>query len=186
MKWVQGIQITVPRPPIGAIPRSASDFPVEDEPPLIPDMATCILADYQRGEDFDALQEMIPAAFFKSMGYTGVARGLGGPFVGADSARAKAVKEKWPRGQAGGMIVVMDIGLFTDPAEFRNGVDNLVRGVRETMAPLRGYDEATLPGTPEARREQEYRRDGAPISFADIERLNQTAEAFGLPPTMRL
>ncbi len=54
------------------------------------------------------------------------------------------------------------------------------------MAPLRGYDEATLPGTPEARREQEYRRDGAPISFADIERLNQTAAEFGLPPTMRL
>ena len=54
------------------------------------------------------------------------------------------------------------------------------------MTPLRGYDEATLPGTPEARREQEYKRDGAPISFADIERLNQTAEGLGLPPTMRL
>ena len=77
-------------------------LPGGNEPPLIPDMATCILADYQRGEEFDALQEMIPAAFFKSMGYTGVARGLGGPFVGTDSARAKAVKEKWPRGQAGG------------------------------------------------------------------------------------
>lgn len=41
-------------------------LPGASEPPMILDAATCILADYQRGPEFDALQSLIPAAFFKS------------------------------------------------------------------------------------------------------------------------
>jgi len=53
-------------------------IPSGDEPPIILDAATCILADYQRGPEFEALFEMIPAAFFKSIGYTAVAALIGG------------------------------------------------------------------------------------------------------------
>ena len=157
-------------------------LPSQDEPPLVLDAATCIMADYQRGPQFDALQEMIPAAFFKSMGYTGVANGLGGAFVGVNSDRARKMSEKWPRSRQGGLIIVMDIGAFAPPAQFRAGVDGMVRGVRETMEPVRGYDEATLPGTHEFRNEQEYARDGVPVGPYELESLEKTAREFGVDP----
>ena len=114
-------------------------------------VAPTLMADYQ-GEE---LQELIPAAFFKSIGLTGVSTALGGAFVGMNNPRAAEVADRWPAAQSGGMILVVDIGLFSPSREFRQGVDHLVRGVRETMAPVRGYDEATVPGTIEHRKERE-------------------------------
>lgn len=162
-------------------------LPGQDGPPLILDAATCIMSDEQRGDEYDQLQELIPAAFFKSMGYTGIARALGGTFVGMDSAAATEVTQRWPRARAGGLVIIMDLGLFADPDEVRGGVDRLVRGVRETMRPVRGYDEATLPGTIEQRLEQEYRRDGVPMGERELTMLRETAEEFGveLPPALQ-
>jgi len=157
-------------------------LPSQKEPPLILDAATCILADYQRGPEFDALQELIPAAFFKSMGYTGVATALGGSFVGMSNPRAAAVHQRWLAAQAGGLIIVMSLGAFAPAEEVRSGVDLLVRGVRQTMAPVRGYAEATLPGTIEHRKEQEYGKDGVPMALEDLESLEKAGREFGVAP----
>lgn len=157
-------------------------LPSQDEPPLVLDAATCILADYQRGPQFDALQELIPAAFFKSMGYTGVATALGGTFVGMSNPRAAAIHEKWPAARAGGLIIVMNLGVFAPPEEVRAGVDLLVRGVRETMAPVTGYPEATLPGTIEHRKDQEYRQTGVPVAVEDLEALEKAGQEFNVKP----
>lgn len=155
-------------------------LPGESEPPLILDAATCILADYQRGPEFDALQSLIPAAFFKSMGYTGIATALGGCFVGQNNEAARSVSEHWPQAKAGAVIIVMSVGLFTDPAEVYSGVDDLVRGVRQEMDPLSGYDEATTPGTIEDRNEHAYRRDGIPIAADDLQKLEEAGHHLGV------
>ena len=42
-------------------------LPGQEGPAVVLDVATCILADYQRGEPIEAIEELIPAAFFKSM-----------------------------------------------------------------------------------------------------------------------
>jgi L-2-hydroxycarboxylate dehydrogenase (NAD+) len=157
-------------------------FPAEQEPPLVLDAATCIMADYQRGPEFDALQSLIPAAFFKSMGYTGAATALGGTFVGQSNARARAVEEKWPAARAGGLIIVMDIAAFVPAEEFRGGIDFLVRGVRETMKPLPGNDEATLPGTVEHRNAAAYAADGVPYAVEDLERIEACGKELGIEP----
>ena len=157
-------------------------LPTQEEPPLILDAATCILADYQRGPEFDALQQLIPAAFFKSMGYTGVGIGWGGSFVGMNNPRAQDVAQQWPRARQGGLIWVMDNGLFAPPDEFRQGIDQLVRGVRETMAPVGDYPEATLPGTLEERNQVAHERDGIPIGLEDLERLEEAGVEFGVEP----
>jgi L-2-hydroxycarboxylate dehydrogenase (NAD+) len=162
-------------------PPMSFGLPGQNGPPLVLDMATCILGDRQRGEEFDALQELIPAAFFKSMGFTGVARALGGIFVGQDNPAAKAVAEQWPAARGGGLIIVLDMNLFTGASEFREGIDQLVRGVSETMAPVRGYDEASLPGTPEHRCEQEYARHGVPMASADVLAFQNMAAEYGVP-----
>ena len=138
------------------------------------------MADYHRGPEYDALQELIPPAFFKSMGYTGSALALGGAFVGQNSDRARAIAEQWPRANNGGLIVVMDIGAFAPPEAFREGIDNLVRGVRETMEPVKGYQEATLPGTIEDRNSKEYTHTGVPMALEDLERLTACGHEFGI------
>ncbi|MEZ4679323.1 MAG: Ldh family oxidoreductase [Caldilineaceae bacterium] len=57
-------------------------IPGGEEPPVVLDAATCILADNQRGPEFEALFSMIPAAFFKSIGYGAVATLMGGALTG--------------------------------------------------------------------------------------------------------
>jgi LDH2 family malate/lactate/ureidoglycolate dehydrogenase len=157
-------------------------LPSQDEPPLVLDGATCIMADYWRGPEYEELQELIPAAFFKSMGYTGVGTAWGGVFVGQATQRAQDIAEKWPAARLGGLIVVIDIGLFVPAAQFRDGIDQLVRGVRQDMVPLRGYDEATLPGTVEDRNEKAYAQEGIPLAVEAIKRLEETGKDLGLTP----
>ena len=53
-------------------------LPGQEGPPVVLDVATCILADDQRGEEIEAIEKQIPAAFFKSMGYTFMATLLSG------------------------------------------------------------------------------------------------------------
>jgi len=155
-------------------------LPGLEGPPLVLDGATCILADYQRGPEFEALEAQIPAAFFKSMGYTGIATALGGVFVGQAQEEALAVQAKWPGARMGSFVWVMDLGLFAPAAQVRAGVDALISHVREEMIPLQGYDEATLPGTMEHRKAQEYSREGIPIGLEDLDRLHNAGVELGV------
>ena len=164
-------------------------FPSEEEPPLVVDAATCIMADYYRGPEYDALQELIPAAFFKSMGYTAVSSIFGGAFAGTDSAAAAALAAKWPGGShGGGLTVIMDLGLFANPDTVRKNNDIMVRGVRQTMKPVIGYEEATLPGTPEYRNEETRSRDGIPLGSEEVDILRDVAGEFkvDLPTALRV
>jgi len=153
-------------------------LPGQEGPPVVLDVATCILANYQHGEEIEAVEELIPAAFFKSMGYTAIATLLGGAFVGQGGDRAKKIAATWPDARMGSLVIVMDLGLFAPIEAVRHGVDELVRLGMEQMIPLRGYDEVTLPGTPEHRNEKAYDRDGVPIALEDIERLEACGREF--------
>lgn len=155
-------------------------LPSGSEPPVVLDVATCILADYQRGEEFEALEEVIPAAFFKSMGYTAIATALGGAFVGQATERAAQILEQWPSARLGAMVWLMDASLFVPGDMFRGAVDDMVRMAREQLIPLRGYDEATLPGTMEHRLEAAYRDEGIRMGSTEIERLTQLATELGI------
>lgn len=155
-------------------------LPSDEEPPVVLDVATCILADYQRGEEYEALEEMIPAAFFKSMGYTAVGTALGGAFVNQESERAKQVAEQWPFARMGGMVWLLDIGLFTPADTFRGAVDDMVRMAREQLIPIKGYDEATLPGAIEHKLEKQYRAEGIRFGEAEQERITELATEFGV------
>ena len=63
---------------------------------MVQDVATRILADYQKSPEFDDLLTRIPAAFFKSIGYGAVATILGGALAGAALPEADEVQERWP------------------------------------------------------------------------------------------
>ena len=145
-------------------------FPSGDEPPVVLDAATCILADYQRGAAFDALLEMIPAAFFKSIGYTAVAALIGGGLAGVSLPSSHATKEKWRASGAGGCVIAIHIDTAIPDAVFRAESDRMVRDVRKTYDPMPGCDRALLPGAIEEERMALHRAEG--IRYGEMEREN--------------
>jgi LDH2 family malate/lactate/ureidoglycolate dehydrogenase len=155
-------------------------LPSQSEPPVVLDVATCILGDDQRGEEYEALEQLIPAALFKSMGYTAVGTALGGAFVGQAGARAREVGERYPAARMGAMVWVVDASVFVPQAEFRGAVDDMVRLAREQLIPIDGYDEATLPGAVEHRLEREYARDGIKMDESEQDRLAEIGQSLGV------
>lgn len=152
----------------------------EGEAPLVLDGATCILADYQRGETFEDLEQLIPAAFFKSMGYTAVGTALGGAFVGQGGERAAQIHEKWPGARQGSMIWLMDAGLFAPVLEVRDAITRMSQLASEQMIPVGDHKEVLLPGGLEHQFEASYRRDGIKISVGQVERLCELADELGV------
>ena len=155
-------------------------IPSGEEPPVVLDAATCIMADYQRGPDFDALLSVIPAAFFKSIGYTAVASLLGGALTGFTEPPTEDTA-KWSGGRMGGMVLAIDIGSVVPAGVFHAEVDRMVRDVRNTYEPLPGSDRALLPGAIEAERTEKHRREG--IRYGEMEQASARAasERLGIP-----
>jgi len=50
----------------------------------------------------------------------------------------------------------------------------------DQMQPFPGYDEATLPGGPEWKRERQYAEEGIPLTKEAVEDLETLAAEYGL------
>jgi len=48
------------------------------------------------------------------------------------------------------------------------------------MEPVKGYPEATLPGTIEDRKAKEYTQTGVPMALEDLERLTACGHELGI------
>ncbi|MCB9157804.1 MAG: Ldh family oxidoreductase [Caldilineaceae bacterium] len=153
--------------------------PAGDTPDQVLDAATCILADDQRGPEFDALLSMIPAAFFKSLGYGVAATHMGGALTGFTLSDEKMTR--WPRAYNGGMVLAIHIGSVVPEEVFRAEADRLAHDVQETYNPMPGYDRVLLPGAIEEERMVEYRRDG--IHYGEMEQVATRAASarLGVP-----
>lgn len=154
-------------------------IPGKDSPGVVLDAATRILADYQRGPEFEALIPMIPAAFFKSVGYTAVAALLGGGLAGVTVVEEE-VANRWPRARNGGMILAIDIDAAVDLDAFHAEVDRMVRDVAATHAPFPGQERALLPGAIEAECMEQYRREGIPFGVMEQEAVRSVSERLGI------
>ena len=156
-----------PKPQLGYFgnPPICFAIPSGDEPPVVLDAATCIMADYQRGPEFDALLSVIPAAFFKSIGYTAVAHLLGGGLTGFTEPPPEDTA-KWSTSQ-GGMVLAIDIESVVPLTVFHAEVDRMVHDVRETYEPMPGTDKALLPGAIEKERMERHHREG--IRYGEME-----------------
>jgi len=155
-------------------------IPGGDEPPIVLDAATCILADYQRGPEFDALLEMIPAAFFKSIGYTAIASIIGGGLAGASLPSSHEMKEQWPASGAGGTVLAIHVDSVIPEDVFRAESDRMVRDVRDTYEPMPGTDRALLPGNIEHERMALHREEGIPYGEMEQESAREVGERLGV------
>ena len=150
-------------------------------PPIVLDAATCIMADYQRGPEFDALHDKIPAAFFKSMGYTAVAAMLGGGLAGVGLPAVESVLKRWPDARSGGMVLAIRIEGLLSLADFHAEIDRLVEDVRASFEPMPGTDEALLPGAIEEQRMREHRRAGIRYGEQEQKEAREVDVRLGVP-----
>ena len=149
----------------GAPPMSFA-IPAGHEPGIVLDMVAHALSGYDR-DSLQDLLERVPAAFFKSMGLVAAATLIGGMLTGFTLPEGDAVAERWPGATMGGMILAIDVASVVPPEVFGEGVDGYIRRIRESYAPLPGYDTVELPGHVEERIMAQHRRDG--IRFGERE-----------------
>ncbi|MDE0298074.1 MAG: Ldh family oxidoreductase [Candidatus Poribacteria bacterium] len=164
-------------PPISfAIPSGA-------EPPVVLDAATNILSGYDNLEaaEREALLSKIPAAFFKSMGYTAVASLMGGALTGFTLPETEALIQRWPGASFGGTVLAIDLNAVVPEAKFRAEVDRMVKDVRETYQPMPGYDRALLPGAVEEELFELHRREGIRYGEPEQADLRRVSERLGIP-----
>lgn len=172
-----------PKPQLGYFgnPPICFAIPSGKEPSVVLDAATCIMADYQRGPEFDELLTKIPAAFFKSIGYTAVASLLGGGLTGFTLPEADKLTERWKGARMGGMVLAIHVNSVVPEEVFRAETDRLVRDVRETYDPMPGSDSALLPGAIEAERLQLHRRGGIRYGESEQESAKAASARLGVP-----
>ncbi|MDA0312740.1 MAG: Ldh family oxidoreductase [Planctomycetota bacterium] len=156
-------------------------FPRGQEPPVVLDAATCILADDQRGPEFEALFEQIPAAFFKSIGYTATATLIGGALAGIGLQSAREVERKWPAAASAGTILAIKVDHVIPEADFLAEADRMIREVRETYEPMPGTDRALLPGAVEEERMALHRAEGIRYGDREQESARELAARLDVP-----
>ncbi|HRW09759.1 MAG TPA: Ldh family oxidoreductase [Caldilineaceae bacterium] len=146
-------------------------IPGGEEPPVVLDAATCILADNQRGPEFEALFSMIPAAFFKSIGYGAVATLMGGALTGFTLSDESW--NRWPAARMGGMVLAIDIASVVPMELFAAESDRQARDVASHYRPMPGYDRSLLPGAIEEEIREKHQGEG--IRYGEMEQGNLRA-----------
>ena len=174
------------KPQIGFFGNPPISFaiPSGDEPPVVLDAATNIVSGYDvnlRAAERNELLSKIPAAFFKSMGYTAVASLMGGGLTGFTLPETDNVTKRWPNASFGGTVLAIHVDAVVPEAVFRAEVDRMVRDVRENYEPMPGYDRAMLPGAIEQERFEMHRRDGIRYGEIEQEDLRQVSARLGIP-----
>ena len=154
-------------------------IPSEEEAPVVLDAATCILADYQRGPEYEALFSMIPAAFFKSIGYGAVASLLGGGLTGFTLSDEKWMR--WPAAGNGGMVLAIHIASVVPEDVFRAETDRLARDIRQSYVPLPGTDRALLPGAIEEELFADHRENGIRYGKMEQDAASAASQRLGVP-----
>lgn len=171
-----------PKPSVafnGAPPMSFS-IPAGEEPDVVLDMVAHAISGY-RGEGLDDLPARIPGAFFKSIGLVAVSTLIGGALTGFTLPEGDEMEKRWPGARMGGMILAIDLASVVPPEIFKAEVDRYSRAIRETYAPMPGYDRALLPGAIEEEVLELHRRTGIRFGEGEQQAARRMSEYLGVP-----
>jgi len=122
----------------------------------------------------------LPLGAHARLGYKGYALSmvlsvLTGPLIGAYS-----LANHRPTGV---FLGVMDIGVFTPLAEFKQSMDDMVADIKASKL-AKGFKEILIAGEPEYNTEQLRTTDGIPLDDAIWKGLLDTAAAVGVDTSM--
>ena len=84
-------------------------------------------------------------------------------------------------GRDGHFLLAMDIARFEDVDRFKARVDNAIRQIRAAN-PAPGVERVFAPGELEFLTEEQYRRDGIPLTVQILADLRSTAEILDIEP----
>lgn len=147
-------------------------IPAGKQPPLVLDMATGFLPPEDR------FFEQMPWAFFKELGLGAVMSALGGSLAGIYLPQFQPPQSKWDSSQ-GSFIAMFDVQCFMPVDQFKQRMDEWIAAARQ-MKPFPGETQAELPGGLEWQREQDYGRNGIPISPEHQKGLEDLAVKLGV------
>jgi ureidoglycolate dehydrogenase (NAD+) len=181
--------------------------PAQEEPPVVVDMATSVVAHARIKSAFDR-GESIPAGWAvdsEGRATTDAALALAGALLpfGAFKGSALSIlvdllagilpggrsgpeivplyqRLAEPQG-VGHLLVALNVAAFDSLDAFTRRVDELVRRIR-ALPPAEGAPRALLPGEPEHRRAQEYQARGIPLPSDSVAEIARAAGLVGLAP----
>jgi ureidoglycolate dehydrogenase (NAD+) len=180
--------------------------PAHEEPPVVVDMATSVVAHariksaFDRGESIPAgwavdsegrpttdaaaalAGALLPFGSFKGSGISILVDLLAGVLPGGRSGPEivplyQRLNE--PQG-VGHLFAALDVAAFGSLAAFTRRVDETVRSIR-ALPPAEGAPRAFLPGEPEHLRAQEHRARGIPLPSDSVAEIARAAALTGLP-----
>ena len=120
-----------------------------------------------------------PAGGYKGYGLALIFECLSSLMVGNPLLTASITGPGAKPGVQNSFIGAIDIAAFTDPAEYRAGIDDLAAAMKG-LPREEGVDELFVPGEPEERVYRERIEIGVPLPSGTREKLNEVAVKFGL------
>ena len=92
-----------------------------------------------------------------------------------------SLKEGAKPGRDGHLFIAIRIGAFGDSETFKQRVDGIIQQFQSSRR-AEGVERIYVPGEIEAETEEEYRREGIPLSTATLEGLGTAAAHVGAAP----
>jgi LDH2 family malate/lactate/ureidoglycolate dehydrogenase len=193
-----GLTPTLSNDPIGVA------IPAKQEPPIVLDMATSIVAggvldvaarkgqkiplglaldkDGNPTDDPVIAREglLLPIAGYKGFGLTVIFEVLSAVLSGANFARMVPRHTDFSKPMnIGHYFQVIDVGKFMPVNQFKERIDDLIRQIKSSrLAP--GTDRVYLPGEIEYERRAVYVKEGIPLSLTVVEDLYNLARQVGI------
>lgn len=133
---------------------------------------------YEDSPHVDEIYKLAPGLVFRSMGLGFMCQALGGFLAGVPVDEKRALR-RYEGANQGALIIALEINKFLPSGDFYREMDEFVERTSQ-MQPLPGYEQATLPGALEWKREQEWRQMGIPVGPSQKETLRGVAEEFGV------
>ena len=158
----------------GAPPISIA-IPTGSQPPIVPDMGVYITQ--VNADNLGQMFPLMPDAFFKLLGFGAITQILGGQLAGVYDY-PPADRPQYSAANQGTFVLAMNVSHFLPLDEFRRQTDRYVAACR-SMDPFPGLEQAEMPGGLEWQREQDYGRDGVPVSPDQQKSLDAAAAAAG-------
>jgi LDH2 family malate/lactate/ureidoglycolate dehydrogenase len=155
----------------------AFGIPTGEEPPFVLDFGA-IHDMYLGPEGMKQIVEMVPSTVLRSFGLGCACQALGGLLCGVPIDPKRATRQ-WSGADQGSMMIAVDLNLLYPLDQFKQEMDEYARKVRQ-MTPLPGIDRALLPGAIEWEREQEYSKNGIPMSAQHLEALRNLGQESGI------
>ncbi|MCS7225096.1 MAG: Ldh family oxidoreductase [Armatimonadetes bacterium] len=142
-------------------------------PPIVVDFAVT-------GELSEAIYQMAPGIFFRSLGLGAICQTVGG-FLSGLPARPSGSLSRFAGATQGAFIMSVDPSRFLPMEQFLSTVDDYLQQV-DQLKPMPGFEKAYLAGGIEWEREQRWRQEGIPIGPEHLSSLKDLARETSTRP----